>query len=213
MYVKVLRAQHCPEGSFTKPGGQDDAGFDLAMADDGLIPPLSEIPRELVPVKAIDQLSPSTLESIGYVEGKLPEGSPFTIKDAILYQMGYRPPLFRTGIHVLSQDPSSGWFMIALRSSAGTKVGLRLHNGIGVIDGPYRREILLPLYSAYDVPILVPKGERVAQLIPLELPRLGLAMSTDMTLVQLDEGRGGFGSTNDMWGGMSGEQVIASFER
>ena len=84
MYVTVLRAQHCPPTSFTKPGRPSDAGYDLAVADDALVLPLKDIAREMVPVKAIDQLQPSTLESIGYSKGKLPEGSPFAIKDGVL---------------------------------------------------------------------------------------------------------------------------------
>lgn len=222
--VDILREPYCPKATLLKPGRTTDAGYDLALADDALIPPLKDVPRALSRIANIETFAPTTLESIGYKDGALPKGSPFTIQDGGIWQMRYNPPLFRTGIHTLPRDVEGLWFMVALRSSAGTKVGLRLHNHIGVIDPEYQDEILLALYSAYDVPILLPKGERVAQLIPMDLSTLSLHMTTDRAIL-LDRGNrgGGYGSTNNEplgrglppsngdWG-MSGGNVFASFE-
>lgn len=209
--VDILREPHCPENTLLKPGRNTDAGFDLALADDAIIPCLSQIPRELVRIANVDAFLPSTLETIGYKDGVLPKDSPFTIKDGGVWQMKYRPPLFRTGIHTLPHTPSGKWFMVALRSSSASGWGLRLHNAIGVIDPEYQDELLLGLYCAYDVPILLPRGERVAQLIPIELPTTNLFMGTDKSILQVRSGRGGG------WGSTNGEQpfganLIASFE-
>jgi dUTPase len=226
MYIDIYRAPHCPGNAFNKPGAPTDAGYDLALADDALVPPLSQVPRDLAKVVEVDTVSPITLETIGYKDGQLPKDSPFTIKDGAIWQYRYKPPLFRTGVHVLPRDISSIWFAVALRSSSGGYTGLRLHNSIGVIDATYPGEILLGLYSAYEVPILIPRGERVAQLIPMYLPNVVPVMTSDRAVL-IDRGhRGGYGSTgrNDVgeqgtvvqnpseWG-MSGAQVIASFER
>lgn len=221
--IDILREPHCPPNTLLKPGRVTDAGYDLALADDALVPPLKDVPRTLTRVADVDTFSPTTLETIGYKGGALPESSPFTIQDGGIWQMRYSPPLFRTGIHTLPRDIEGLWFMVALRSSVGTKVGLKLHNHIGVIDPEYQDEILLALYSAYEVPILLPKGERVAQLIPMNLSTLSLHMTTDRSILQ-DRGNrgGGYGSTNgeplasglppSSWG-MSGGNVFASFDR
>jgi dUTPase len=242
MYIDILREPHSPDNSFIKPGVITDAGYDLALADDAIIPCLSQVPRTLSRIADITAFQPSTLDSIGYKggdttqqeDGVLPKDSPYSIKDGGIWQMKYNPPLFRTGIHTLPRDVDGVWFMVVLRSSSASKVGLRLHNSIGVIDAEYRDEILLSLYSAYDVPILLPKGERVAQLIPMTLPRTIPTMTTDRSILELRTSRGGgWGSTNPTPGnettglegsplgmgilaepdwGMSGGNVIASFE-
>ena len=230
MYIDILRQEHAPSNSFIKPGASTDAGYDLSLADDAIVPCLSKVPRTLSRIADIDAFSPATLDSIGYKDGALPKDSPFSVKEGGIWQMRYNPPLFRTGIHTLPRDVDGLWFMVALRSSSGCKVGLRLHNAIGVIDAEYPDEILLALYSAYDVPILLPRGERVAQLIPITLPRTVPVMTADTSILQLRPGRGGgYGSTNSYelnpsdsplgmgivsepdWG-MSGGSVIATFD-
>ncbi|WOL31367.1 dUTP pyrophosphatase [Microcoleus phage My-WqHQDG] len=236
MYIDILREPHAPANSLIKPGVITDAGYDLSLADDAIIPCLSQVPRSLSRIADITALQPITLDSIGYKEdGSLPKDSPYTIKEGGIWQMRYSPPLFRTGIHTLPRDVDGVWFMVVLRSSSASKVGLRLHNAIGVIDAEYQDEILLGLYSAYNVSILLPRGERVAQLIPMTLPRTTPVMTTDRSILGLRTTRGGgWGSTNNNpssnntleqgdsplgmgiltepeWG-MSGGNVIASFE-
>jgi dUTPase len=207
--IDVLREPHCPPNTLLKPGRPTDAGYDIALADDAIIPPLSQVPSELVRTHDLSAFSDSTLDGIGYKDGVLPKGSPFTIKDGGLWQVKRRPPLFRTGIHTLPREPQGVWFMIAMRSSCGTKWGLRLHNAIGVIDPEYQDEILLGLYSAYDVPVLLPAGERVAQLITIRQPPTSLQMTTDKGILQDRANRGGgWGSTNNQ---PFGNHLIAEF--
>jgi len=218
--IDILRQPHCPDNTLIKPGRTSDAGYDLSLADDVIIPPLSQVPREMTRTAPLSAINQNILDSIGYKEGVLPKGSPYTIKDDALWQMQYNPPLFRTGIHTLPQDVQQGlWFMVCLRSSTSTRIGLRLHNSIGVIDSEYRGEVLLALYSAYEVPIILLRGERVAQLIPMTAPATNLFMGTDVSILQVRDGRGGgWGSTSNAqsndpsWYGMSGGAVIASFE-
>ena len=211
MYVDVLRHDYTPTNSFIKPGANTDAGYDLSLADDAIILPLSKVPRTLYRVADIETFDSYTLDSIGYKDGALPKDSPFVVMDGGLWQMEYKPPLYRTGIHTLPRDADGVWFMVALRSSSSTKNGLRLHNSIGVIDAEYQGEILLSLYSAYDTPMVLPKGTRVAQIIPMSLPRMVPVMTTDASILELRNNRGGgFGSTNDP--GMSGSNVLASFD-
>ena len=214
MYVNILRQKHAPEQTFVKPGAPTDAGYDLCLADDAIILPLSQIPRTLTRIADVGVFTPETLISIGYKDGELPKDSPYTVKDGGLWQMRYNPPLYRTGLHTVPVDKDGVWFMVALRSSSSMKTGLRLHNAIGVIDAEYKGEILLTLYSAYEVPILLPRGERVAQLIPMPLPRLVPVMTQDVSILNEASTRsGGFGSTNDpTYWGMSGSSIIASFE-
>lgn len=206
--IDILRDNHCPPNSLMKPGDPTDAGYDIALADDAVIPCLRDIPAELAPIADIDKFSPTTLESIGYKDGALPKSSPFTIKDGVIWQLKRKPPLFRTGIHTLPRDPQGKWFMLPLRSSSATGWGLRLHNAFGVIDPKYQDEILLGLYAAYDVPVLLPKGERVAQLITVEQPPTSLQMTTDKGILQDRASRGGgWGSTNQPFG----NHLIAEF--
>jgi dUTPase len=221
--IDILRQPHCPDNTLIKPGMPSDAGYDLSLADDVIIPPLSQVPREMTRIAPLSAINQNILDSIGYKEGALPKGSPYTIKDDGLWQMQYNPPLFRTGIHTLPRQVGGDgvWFMVCLRSSTSTRTGLRLHNSIGVIDNEYQGEILLALYSAYEVPIILLRGERVAQLIPMTSTVTNLFMGTDVSILQVRDGRGGgWGSTsgtntpqNDpSWYGMSGGAVIASFE-
>lgn len=207
--IDILREPYCPDNTLLKPGKQTDAGYDIALADDAVIPPLSEVPSELVRTHDVSSFSTTTLEAIGYKDGTLPKGSPYIIKDGGLWQVKRKPPLFRTGIHTLPRNPDGIWFMIAIRSSCGTRWGLRLHNALGVIDPEYQDEILLGLYAAYDIPVLLPKGERVAQLIPVELPPTSHHMTTDKNILLDRPGRGGgWGSTNNQ---PFGSHLIAEF--
>jgi dUTPase len=206
--IDVLRDNHCPPNALLKPGDTTDAGYDIALADDAIIPPLSQVPGDLVRTHDLSAFSDSTLESIGYKDGVLPKGSPYTIKDGGIWQVRRRPPLFRTGIHTLPREPQGVWFMVAMRSSTATGWGLRLHNAFGVIDPKYQDEILLGLYSAYDMPVLLPKGERVAQLITVGQPPTSLQMTTDKGILQDRANRGGgWGSTNQPFG----NHLIAEF--
>jgi dUTP pyrophosphatase len=87
-----------------------------------------------------------------------------------------------------------GYFLgIFARSSTPLKRGLMVANGVGVLDSDYcgpTDELKIQLFNCTDAPIAIKAGERLAQAIVLQSPR-----------VEFEEGdatgpaRGGFGST------------------
>lgn len=84
-----------------------------------------------------------------------------------------------------------GWvgFVIA-RSSLHEKYGLKLANGVGVIDSDFRKEIKLVLENFTDKPARIEAGDRLAQIVVVP------CYMDAFVEADLDEsGRGGFGST------------------
>ena len=79
------------------------------------------------------------------------------------------------------------FYLLAARSSLAYKKGLLLANGVGIIDADYKDEIKVMLYNSTDNPVLIQRGERIAQLIPTTY--LALYPSLEQ------ERDGGFGST------------------
>lgn len=87
--------------------------------------------------------------------------------------------------------------LIYARSGLGTKLGLTLRNGTGVIDSDYRGEILLKLhhgnYNQEGKLQALKPGSRIAQAMIIQVP--------DVAMHEVDElpnsvrGTGGFGST------------------
>ena len=81
------------------------------------------------------------------------------------------------------------------------KRGLSLANGVGVIDSGYRGEVLLPVRNDSDLPVVVDRGERIAQIVvvPLGLSSALYAHDantlTDNNNNKQPRGQGGFGST------------------
>ncbi len=80
-------------------------------------------------------------------------------------------------------------FILAIRSSIALKRGLMIHNSIGVIDSDYEDEIKAMFYNPTNEPVTIKKGERIAQLIPMQYV-VGCFPCSE------DERNGGFGSTN-----------------
>ena len=84
--------------------------------------------------------------------------------------------------------------LLAGRSSLPLKYdGVTLANNVGILDSPYRGEIGVILRNASDVPVTIPAGERIAQLliIPIEIPEVVVVDE----LPASGRGAGGFGST------------------
>ncbi len=80
-------------------------------------------------------------------------------------------------------------FILAIRSSIALKRGLMLHNSIGVIDSDFEDEIKAMFYNPTNEPVTIKKGERIAQLIPMQYVVGCFPCSEDAR-------NGGFGSTN-----------------
>jgi dUTP pyrophosphatase len=81
------------------------------------------------------------------------------------------------------------------RSGLASRVGLTLLNTPGTIDADYRGEIRVILVNHGDAPVIVKRGERVAQMVFHKLPRM--ILEEVETLPESDRGEGGFGHTGE----------------
>ena len=83
--------------------------------------------------------------------------------------------------------------ILAARSGLAIKKGIRLSNGIGVIDSDYRGEICVGLHNTSRVPFTVNRGDRIAQM--MFMPVLAAKLIEAASLDETARGAGGFGST------------------
>ena len=83
--------------------------------------------------------------------------------------------------------------ILAARSGLAIKKGIRLSNGIGVIDADYRGEICVGLHNTGAEPFEVNRGDRIAQM--MFMPVLAADFIVSDTLDETARGAGGFGST------------------
>ena len=83
--------------------------------------------------------------------------------------------------------------ILAARSGLAIKKGIRLSNGIGVIDADYRGEIAVGLHNTGSEPFEVTRGDRIAQM--MFMPVLAADFIVSSTLDETERGAGGFGST------------------
>jgi dUTP pyrophosphatase len=89
----------------------------------------------------------------------------------------------------------NGYFLgVFARSSTPLKRGLMVANGVGVVDADYcgpDDEIKVQVLNITDQPVVVKKGERIAQGIVLPAPEVRWEEVDEMSTPT----RGGFGST------------------
>lgn len=99
--------------------------------------------------------------------------------------------MFGTGIAAAIPDGYVG--LLFVRSSLGTKHGVTLANGTGVIDAGYRGEIKVCLRANGPFGAFIKRGERIVQMVvvPVNLTPWVEVEHLDDT----DRGEGGFGST------------------
>jgi dUTP pyrophosphatase len=79
------------------------------------------------------------------------------------------------------------------RSGLALKHGITLLNSPGTIDADYRGEIGIILFNVSERPFQVERGDRVAQLVFQEIPRI--EFQTGDVLNETLRGSGGFGHT------------------
>ncbi len=79
------------------------------------------------------------------------------------------------------------------RSGLALRQGVGLLNGPGTIDADYRGEIGVILINLGNDPVTVERGERVAQLVVQQVPRV--ALTEVESLDETGRGGGGFGHT------------------
>jgi dUTP pyrophosphatase len=90
--------------------------------------------------------------------------------------------------------PNGHFLGIFARSSTPLKRGLLVANGVGVVDSDYcgpHDEVKIQVLNITDQPVVVRRGDRIAQGIVLQAPRVQWEEVTDVEAPT----RGGFGST------------------
>ena len=101
--------------------------------------------------------------------------------------------LVKTGIAVNMQDPGLV-AIVASRSGLSLKHGVRVAQGIGVIDADYHGEIGVILANDGAEPYVIQPGERIAQLMFQPVVQVSLQL-VDQFSSATERGTGGFGST------------------
>lgn len=114
------------------------------------------------------------------------------IAAAVTIQPGQRL-LVATGIAINMMDPGLV-AIVASRSGLSLKHGVRVAQGIGVIDADYHGEICVILANDGDKPFQIEPGDRIAQLMFQPVVQVALHF-TDEFSTETGRGTGGFGST------------------
>lgn len=127
------------------------AGYDLAAADDYIIPSLWQMCEE---AKGLWNVSDDEFVTMDLM-------SQFTKKT------GFKPVLVSTGVKC-KLDPDK-YLQLSVRSSLPLKHWLVLANGVGIIDADYydnkdnEGEIFLQIYNLSPFNIQIKKGEAIGQ--------------------------------------------------
>ncbi len=100
--------------------------------------------------------------------------------------------LIPTGIAISLPGPEFGAFIFA-RSGLASKHGITLANCVGVIDSDYTGEIKVALVNLSNEPYTIENGERIAQMVILEIAKAQFTVTNSLEKTQ--RGSGGFGST------------------
>lgn len=80
------------------------------------------------------------------------------------------------------------------RSGLAFKHGVTVLNAPGTIDADYRGEVKIILANFGDKPFSINRGDRIAQLVPMQIPST-LDFSEIDTITETSRGSGGFGHT------------------
>jgi len=100
---------------------------------------------------------------------------------------------YGTGIALHIKDPNIVGLVVP-RSSAGTKLDIRLANTIGVIDSDYQGELILAVRNSGRSTQSLTRGDRIAQILFVPLIRPSFAVVNEFSETT-KRGDGGFGST------------------
>lgn len=103
--------------------------------------------------------------------------------------------IVKTGIAIAI--PAGYEVQIRPRSGLSVKTKLRIPNTPGTIDTEYRGEIGVPIWNAGDVPYVIEKGMKIAQMLIAPTPMIKWEeVATVDELGTTSRGDGGFGSTD-----------------
>jgi len=139
----------------------------------------------MIPTLKVKKLDPAAL---------LPRRAHDTDSGADLFALSRTvlPPHAVTHVHtgISIELPANTSGIIWGKSSVESK-GIKAMAGL--IDAPYRGEIIICMYNLTDQEFVFEAGQKVAQLVVL--PTLYPAIEEVQQLSQTDRGSGGFGST------------------
>ncbi len=100
--------------------------------------------------------------------------------------------LIPTGLAIAIPEGYAGF--VQPRSGLALKLGLSIANTPGLIDSHYRGELkVIAVNLDTDAPIAIEKGERIAQLVIQQVPKVTLVEVDELD--ETDRGQGGFGSS------------------
>ena len=114
------------------------------------------------------------------------------IAQAITLEPGQRL-LVKTGLAINMLDPGLV-AIVASRSGLSLKHGVRVAQGVGVIDADYHGEIGVILFNDGTDPFVIEPGERIAQLMFQPVVQVALQVVPEFSS-STERGAGGFGST------------------
>ncbi len=99
-----------------------------------------------------------------------------------------------TGVAVAIPDGFAG--MVLPRSGLASRYGLTMANAPGLIDAGYRGELICAVVNLdREEPVLISRGDRIAQLVIVPIPELEPAWVKDLpTSVRGDDGFGSSGT-------------------
>jgi dUTP pyrophosphatase len=80
------------------------------------------------------------------------------------------------------------------RSGLAAKYGVFVLNSPGTIDSDYRGEVKVILANGGDEPFVVRRGDRIAQVVPMQVP-VTLNFQEHDSISETTRGSGGFGHT------------------
>jgi dUTP pyrophosphatase len=99
-----------------------------------------------------------------------------------------------TGVSVAIPEGHAG--LVLPRSGLASRSGLTLANAPGLIDAGYRGEVICSVVNLdRETPVAIAKGDRIAQLVIVEIPTVKPTWAQE--LLGTVRGEGGFGSTGD----------------
>lgn len=98
----------------------------------------------------------------------------------------------QTGLAIEIVTPGIAGFVFS-RSGLGTKEGLVVSQGVGVIDPDYRGEIIVSLMNTSQTPKTIFSGQRIAQLLFMPAHQARLVPVAELN--PSGRGHGGFGHT------------------
>lgn len=186
--TKWVRLPHCPKGQLQKGSDPTDAGFDLVIAEDAIIEPISMLKYEWEEVALIDELSEPVRRKLSGANAYFNEEH-LRMTDGMVFRRKYKFNLISTGVKI--QPGLLSWNGLYSRSGASTKYNVSLINGVGIIDFKYGEELKIAAY-AVEAATLFRRGERLAQLVPMSQPNVQFQEVDDD---QFTNTRSGFGSS------------------